>query len=362
MTSILEEKESLQEIALRYLNDGVFIFDKDRKIVLFNPACEQIVGFSAEEITNNETNCFDIFQCHSSDGECLAICPGLDLLEEKRTKIAREYLIKTKEGKQKRVVTNYSIIKDDNNRIEYVVGVMRDITEEKMFNEELVRSKTLATLGQYSNELAHEIKNPLNAISIQMSLLEREIGKHDLSTGEELADVVRVVKEEISRLNKLAKDCLSFSKSGDLERTEEDIRQIIEELLSLVTPHADLNGVNIYLSMSGSCPQVFVDRDKLKQAFLNLILNAIEAMAGGGKIAINVSKKDNYLNISIKDTGPGIPDEQHDKIFDLFYSTKSGGTGVGLAITKNIIHAHGGNIRFEKLVEGAEFIIELPLS
>ena len=362
MTSIIENKESLQGIALRYLNDGVFIFDKERKIVLFNPACEQIVGFSMEEITENESNCFDIFKCHSSDGECLAICPGLDLFDEKRTKIAREYLINTKEGKQKRVITNYSIIKDDNNMIEYVVGVMRDITEEKMFNEELVRSKTLSTLGQYSNELAHEIKNPLNAINIQMSLLEREIGKHDLGTGEELSDVVKVVKEEISRLNKLAKDCLSFSKSGDLERTEEGIGQIFEELLSLITPHADLNGVNIYLTMTGSCPQILVDRDKLKQAFLNLILNAIEAMAGGGSIAINVSKKDSYLNISIKDTGPGIPDEQHDKVFDLFYSTKSGGTGVGLAITKNIIHAHGGNIRFEKLVEGAEFIIELPLS
>ncbi len=362
MNSLAKDNKNIQEIALQYLNDGVFIFDKDRKIVLFNPACEQIVGFSMEEITENESNCFDIFQCHSSDGECLAICPGLDIFKEKRTKIAREYLIKTKEGKQKRVITNYSIIKDDNNMIEYVVGVMRDITGEKIFNEELVRSKTLSTLGQYSNELAHEIKNPLNAINIQMSLLEREIGKHDLSTGEELADVVRVVKEEISRLNKLAKDCLSFSKSGDLERTEEGIGQIFEELLSLITPHADLNGVNIYLSMSGSCPQVLVDRDKLKQAFLNLILNAIEAMVGGGNIAINVSKKDSYLNISIKDTGPGIPDEQHDKVFDLFYSTKSGGTGVGLAITKNIIHAHGGNIRFEKLVEGAEFIIELPLS
>ena len=362
MTSIIENKESLQGIALRYLNDGVFIFDKERKIVLFNPACEQIVGFSMEEITENESNCFDIFKCHSSDGECLAICPGLDLFDEKRTKIAREYLINTKEGKQKRVITNYSIIKDDNNMIEYVVGVMRDITEEKMFNEELVRSKTLSTLGQYSNELAHEIKNPLNAINIQMSLLEREIGKHDLGTGEELSDVVKVVKEEISRLNKLAKDCLSFSKSGDLERAEEGIGQIFEELLSLITPHADLNGVNIYLTITGSCPQILVDRDKLKQAFLNLILNAIEAMTGGGSIAINVSKKDSYLNISIKDTGPGIPDEQHDKIFDLFYSTKSGGTGVGLAITKNIIHAHGGNIRFEKLVEGAEFIIELPLS
>ncbi|MHC4140263.1 MAG: ATP-binding protein [Planctomycetota bacterium] len=190
---------------------------------------------------------------------------------------------------------------------------MRDITEEKMFNEELVRSKTLSTLGQYSNELAHEIKNPLNAINIQMSLLEREIDKHDLSTGEELANVVKVVKEEISRLNKLAKDCLSFSKSGDLNRTEEDIGRIFEELLSLITPHADLNGVNIYLTMSGNCPQVLVDRDKLKQAFLNLILNAIEAMTGGGDIAINISKKDSYLNVSIKDTGPGISEDQHGK-------------------------------------------------
>ncbi len=362
MTSIIENKESLQEIALRYLNDGVFIFDKDRKIILFNPACEEIEGFSSEEIANNDYSCLDIFNCHTSDGDCLAICPGLDLFEEKRTKIAREYLIKTKDGKQKRVVTNYSIIKDDNNRIEYVVGVMRDITEEKMFNEELVRFKTLSTLGQYSNELAHEIKNPLNAINIQMSLLEREIVKHDLSTGQELAEVVKVVKEEISRLNKLAKDCLSFSKSGDLKRTEEDVRLIFEELLSLITPHADLSGVNIFFTMLRGCPQILVDRDKLKQALLNIILNAVEAMTGGGDISINVSKGDSCLNIFIKDTGPGIPDEQHDKVFDLFYSTKSGGTGVGLAITKNIIHAHGGNIRFEKLDKGVEFIIELPLS
>ncbi len=362
MNSIIMNNKTIQEIALQYLDDGVFMFDKDRKIVLFNPACEAIVGYSQEEVTENGYNCLDIFTCHSSDGNCLEVCPGLDLFDEKRTKIAREYFIKTKEGKQKRVITNYSIIKDQNEKIEYVVGVIRDITEAKMFNEELVRTKTLSTLGQYSNELAHEIKNPLNAINIQMSLLERGIGKHDLGTGEELADIVKVVKEEIDRLNKLTKDCLSFSKSGDLNRTEENIGQIFEQLLSLITPHADLHGVNIYLTMTGNCPQVLVDMDKIKQAFLNIILNAIEAMVDGGNIAINVSSKDRYLNISIKDTGPGIPDEQHDKIFGLFYSTKSGGTGVGLAVTKNIIHAHGGNIRFEKMVEGAEFIIELPLS
>ncbi|MCR4289368.1 MAG: PAS domain-containing protein, partial [Candidatus Scalindua sp.] len=138
MNNVIINNKNIEEIALQYLDDGVFMFDKDRRIILFNPACEQIVGFSMEEITENESNCLDIFKCHSSDGNCLTICPGLDLFDEKRTKIAREYLIKTKEGKQKRVITNYSIVKDENDKIEYVVGVMRDITEEKMFNEELV--------------------------------------------------------------------------------------------------------------------------------------------------------------------------------------------------------------------------------
>ena len=139
MNSIIMNNKNVQEIALQYLDDGVFMFDKDRKIVLFNPACEQIIGYSQEEIRKNEYNCLDIFKCHSSDGNCLAICPGLDLFEEKRTKIAREYLIKTKDGKQKRVITNYSIIKGEGDKIEYVVGVIRDITEEKIFYEDLFR-------------------------------------------------------------------------------------------------------------------------------------------------------------------------------------------------------------------------------
>ncbi len=354
--------QKIQDIALQYLNDGVFIFDKDRKIVLFNPACEKIVGISKEEIIKNDYNCLDIFNCHSSDGLCLTICPGLDLFEERRSRIAREYLIKTKDGKEKWVITNYSIIKSWNDKIEYVVGVMRDITEEKMFNAELVMAKTLSTLGQYSNELAHEIKNPLNAINIQMSLLEREINKHELSSTKELHEVVKVVKEEIERLNKLTKDCLSFSKSGDLKRKKEDIVKIFNELIVLINPHAELNGIRIYLRVLKDSPQISVDKDKLKQALLNIIINAIEVMSGGGDINIIISNDDGYLNISIKDTGPGIPGEQHDKIFDLFHSTKSGGTGVGLAITKNIIQAHGGNIRFKELEVGTEFLIELPLS
>ncbi len=362
MTNLAKNKKNIQDIALQYLNDGVFIFDKDRKIILFNPACEQIVGLSKEEVIKNDYNCLDVFKCHTSEDLCLSICPGLDLFEGKRSKISREYLVKTKDGKEKWVITNYSIIKSGNNEIEYVVGVMRDITERKMFNEEFVRAKTLSTLGQYSNELAHEIKNPLNSINIQMLLLEREINKKDLNSKKELHKVVKVVKEEINRLNKLVKDCLGFSKSGDLKQKHEDIEQVFKELLTLINPHAELNGIHIRLKILKGCPQILIDKDKIKQALLNIMINAIEAMSSGGGININVSKKNGYLKISINNTGPGIPKELHDKIFGLFYSTKSGGTGVGLAITQNIIQAHGGSIRIKNINKGTEFIIELPLS
>ena len=166
----------------------------------------------------------------------------------------------------------------------------------------------------------------------------------------------------MDRLNKLAKDCLNFSRSGSLNRKYEDIGQVLKELLALVNPHAGLNGININFKIAEESPQVLIDKDKVKQALLNIMINAIEAMPGGGDMHLNVSKKDECVTISIKDTGPGIPKELHDKIFNLFYSTKSGGTGVGLAITQNIIQAHAGNIRFSNLKKGAEFIIELPLS
>lgn len=362
MADINNDRNFIQEIALQNLNDGVFVFDKNRKIVAFNPACERIVGFSKEEVVKNNYNCLDVFKCHASDGSCLSLCPGLELFKGKRSKISREFLIKTKENREKWVTTNYSIIRNKNGKMEYVVGIISDITERKMFDEEFIKYKTLSTLGLLSNELVHEIKNPLNAIAIQMSLLERVINNNGLKSKKKLHDVVKVIKEEINRLNKLMKDCLEFSRSGSLNRNYEDVNQILKEMLDLVSFHADLNGIKILSKTVERCPKVLIDRDKLKQALLNMVINAMEAMQGGGVINLRVAKSDRYLKISIKDNGPGIPKEQFNRVFDLFYSTKSSGAGLGLAITKNIIQAHGGNIRFKNLKKGANFIINLPLS
>ncbi|GJQ60126.1 MAG: hypothetical protein SCALA701_29270 [Candidatus Scalindua sp.] len=253
------------------------------------------------------------------------------------------------------------MIKDERDKVEYVVGVIRDITEMKMFNEELIKSKTLSILGQFSNELVHEIKNPLNSITIQMLLLEREMKKKEFNHEEELSSVVRVVKEEINRLSRLTKDCQEFSKTGHLKRTSEDVCEIMKELYTLINPHTVVNGINVHMSMLKKRQLILLDKDRLKQALLNILINAVEAMPGGGDLYLKVSKKERYMVVYIKNTGPGISKDLETKVFNLFYTTKSGGTGVGLAITQNIIQSHGGNIRFKNVSDGVEFIIELPL-
>jgi PAS domain S-box-containing protein len=361
MRSVANSRRNLQEVAFQNLIDGVFIFDKDRKIVVFNPACEKIVGFSKDEILRNNSSCLEVFNCHSPNNTCLSSCPGLDLFSGKRSRVSREYLIKTKDGSEKWVTTNYSMIKDEKDKVEYVVGVIRDITEMKMFNEELIKSKTLSILGQFSNELVHEIKNPLNSITIQMLLLEREMKKKEFNHEEELSSVVRVVKEEINRLSRLTKDCQEFSKTGHLKRNPEDVCEIMKELYTLINPHTVVNGINVHMSMPKKRQLISLDKDRLKQALLNILINAVEAMPGGGDLYLKVSKKERYMMVYIKNTGPGISKELEGKVFNLFYTTKSGGTGVGLAITQNIIQSHGGNIRFKNVSDGVEFIIELPL-
>ncbi|MDR4505697.1 MAG: ATP-binding protein [Candidatus Scalindua sp.] len=361
MRSLANSTRHLQEVAFQNLIDGVFIFDKDRKIVVFNPACEQIVGFSREEILRNNSICLDVFKCHSPNNSCLSSCPGLELFNGKRSSVSREYIIKTKEGRDKWVTTNYSMIRDEKGKAEYVVGVIRDITEMKKFNEELIKSKTLSILGQFSHELVHEIKNPLNSITIQMLLLEREIRKKEFNHEKELSSVVRVVREEINRLSRLTKDCQEFSKTGHLKRKDDDVCEIINELHTLINPHAVMNGINVHVTMQKKRQHILLDRDRLKQALLNVLINAVEAMPGGGDLYLRVAKKERHIMVYIKNTGPGIPKELESKVFNLFYSTKSGGTGVGLAITQNIIQAHGGNIRFKNVSDGVEFIIELPL-
>jgi signal transduction histidine kinase len=153
---------------------------------------------------------------------------------------------------------------------------------------------------------------------------------------------------------------LHFSKTGELNKSDVDAGGVLSEIVSLLLPQAQLHGIQIELDIMNRLPIVMVDRDKIKQALLNILINGIEAMPDGGKLHVSVKHTGHEIWISCQDTGTGIPDEIKDKIFNLFYTTKDGGTGIGLSFAQNIVQAHGGVIRLEQSPKGSKFGITIP--
>lgn len=350
--------------ALDCASKGIMIQDINRRVVFFNHACEEITKWPKKEIVGKD--CGDIFQCHTSTGMCLTekFCPGMEIFQGRLSQASRELLIKRGDDREVWVETSTSAIRDSDGKVTHIVTIIEDISKRRRFSDEVLRSKTLSTLGAFTAELAHEIKNPLNAMHIQMVLLEREIldmPKISEKSKKELLETVSVVQKELIRLNEFVEECLHFSKTGELNESYVDIYEILHEIVSLLMPQAQLNGIQVELEVHSILPKIKVDRDKIKQAILNIMINGVEAMPDGGKLRVSAKRNENEILISCQDTGPGISDEIKDKIFDLFYTTKDGGTGIGLSFAQNVVQAHGGTIRLEQLSQGSAFVIAIPI-
>lgn len=367
-TSMKNNSNKITQIlnqALDSAGKGIMIQDINRKVVFFNHACEEITRWPKEKIVGKD--CGDIFQCHTSTGMCLTekFCPGVDIFQGKFSKTSRELMITRGDGRESWIEANASAIRDTEGRVTHIVTIMEDISERKKFADEILKSKTLSTLGTLAAELAHEIKNPLNAMNIQMLVLEREIQDiHKLSSKskQELLEIVSIVQKEVIRLSGFVEECLQFSRTGELNKSLVNIGEMLNEITSLLLPQAQLNGISVDLDITHGLPEVKVDKDKIKQAVLNILINGIEAMPDGGELRVGVQCAHDGILISCHDTGPGIPGEIQDKIFNLFYTTKNGGTGIGLSFAQNIVQAHGGTIRLEQTPKGSKFIIAIPVN
>ncbi len=341
------------------------IQDMNRRVVFFNRACEEITKWSRKDIIGKD--CGDIFMCHTSTGMCLTekFCPGMEVFHGAVAKGLRELLIRRGDGSESWVKMSVSPINDNEGNTTHIVSVIEDVSDVKKFSDEVTRSKTLSTLGAFAAELSHEIKNPLNAMNIQMTVLGREIQDIQKLSGKaknELLEIVSIVQKELNRLSGFVEECLHFSKTGELNKNNIDISDILNEIVSLLLPQAQLQGIQIELETAGELHKVLVDRDKIKQAILNILINGIEAMPDGGTLHVSAKSSGPDICISCQDTGPGIPDEIKDKVFNLFYTTKDGGTGLGLSFAQNIVQAHGGIIRLEESFKGSNFVITLPVN
>jgi len=240
------------------------------------------------------------------------------------------------------------------------VANLQDMTQIYKMQEEILRIDRLAYLGEFSSTLAHEIRNPLAGIKTTAQALSEEFGEDD--SRREYLD--RIIKE-IDRLNDLLRTFFSFAKPRRLDLTSCRIEDIIKEVKGLLAKEAEKMRITIKEVYDGNLPPVPLDANQMQQVFMNLFLNALDAMPVGGTLTVEINKRDSqkgWIQVMVKDSGKGIASEHLTKIFDPFFTTKSKGLGLGLTITHKIMEGHGGTIGVESAPgKGSTFILSLPV-
>jgi signal transduction histidine kinase len=229
--------------------------------------------------------------------------------------------------------------------------------DEMEARERLRQSEKLAALGKLSAGLAHELRNPLNTVSMLVYAMSQEMD----ATGPFSADL-QVVQGELRRMTLLIEQFLEFARPKPPHFQRDRLDEIVEETLLLIGPEARTRGVSIYKAIEKDLPRVWVDGTQMKQVYLNLLLNALQAMPNGGKLTVRIHVSGGSLLTAITDEGGGIPPEVRANLFQPFFTTKSGGTGLGLSISQRILEGHNGQIRlFSQPGVGTTVVVRLPL-
>ncbi|MDI7248317.1 MAG: ATP-binding protein [Bacillota bacterium] len=239
------------------------------------------------------------------------------------------------------------------------VIILEDLEKAREQEERLERAERLAAVGEIAASIAHEIRNPLTVVKGAVSLVPGKLDDPDF-----LKEFSSVVVKELDRVNRTVEALLDFSRYSHPDMTTIDIRQIVRTALDLISAYARVNEVKVEITDVDDIPPLKGDADHLIQAFLNLFLNSIQAMPNGGALTVETrfAPGSKYLQVLVRDTGSGIPAEHRDRVFDMFFTTKKGGTGLGLPLVQRIVFEHQGFVEFESQPgEGTTFVIRLPV-
>lgn len=222
--------------------------------------------------------------------------------------------------------------------------------------EQLRRADRLSTLGELSAELAHEIRNPLGSIRGTAEIL-----KDDVRPDDPRHEFAEILIKEVDRLNRVLEDFLRFARQAPLERGRFDLNAVVREVLDLSRRQAERSRVEVLVNLA-ELPQLTGDGGQIRQALLNLVLNALQVMPAGGRLTVTTRLTDALAEVAVADTGPGIPDGEQERIFKTFVTTRPDGTGLGLPISQRIVASHGGRIAVASVPgAGATFTVTLPL-
>ena len=284
-----------------------------------------------------------------------------DLIERSMVnRIARErgeVSVRRHSGQAMSLGVGVSLLKDHEGSVKGAIACFRDLTPVKAMQDALTRSEKLAALGRLSAEVAHEVRNPLNAIRGFGQLIQEGTREEDSLHG-----YAATIMDEVDRLSKFLSGVLDFARVKTPSRVRLDLWQLIDETLELTRSRIANAGVTV-TTERGEAAQCSGDPEKLKQVFLNIIVNAIDAMPDGGDLTVGVRADADpaFVLIYFKDTGCGLSKSQMQHVFDPFVTAKPQGTGLGLAVSHQIVEAHGGRIEVQSAPgEGATFTVRLP--
>ena len=332
------------------LEDGLLLFTRDARAVMVSPAAEKFLGAPAGQFLGRRVT--EIFPIGHPLRDALHL-EGDELRE-----VAAEIELKTTEG-EKRVSVTVQGIQEDGERMGALL-TLRDLDSIESINTQLQVSERLAALGRITAGVAHEVKNPLNSMRLWLENLKESLPEDSDSSAKQ---AVQVLDKEIDRLDAVVKRFLDFTRPMDVRLEPTQLAHLLGEVLEIAQPQMQKANIQVARLLPIDVPEVYVDRDLLKQAVLNLVLNAGESMPSGGQLRLVLSRRGEMAEISVGDTGKGIPPENRQKIFQLFFTTRPGGSGIGLASTFRIVQLLNGSIDFTTEVgKGTTFRIELPLA
>ncbi|MGA7874986.1 MAG: PAS domain S-box protein [Desulfoferrobacter sp.] len=348
--------ESILWDILESVTDAVVTIDEEHKVLVCNKAAEEMFGYKREELIGQDVSPV-IPNPHQSihrDYVERYLDTGIPRVIGK----ARECYGLRKDGTSFPVEISYSVSKTGGHL--YFTAVIRDITQRKEMEKEVRFFERLADVGKAVAYVAHEIRKPLMLIGG----FARQVSQCDaLKADEKDRQKLDIVVEEVRRLEKLLNGVRLLTRpSSSSEKRSLALNQLLNETFDLVEPVLKDRSIELQVDLAEGPLMIEGDSDQLKQVFLNILYNAIEAIADKGEIRINSHVSRREAEITIADNGPGIPWEVQEKIFDPFFTTKGDGTGLGLAISKNIIRDHGGSLDFHSSPgKGTSFYIRLPI-
>lgn len=353
----LEEVKNFAESIIESIGSGIIITETNDNVIYINKAGEKILGYSRQELIGKP---FHLLGLREKTDVIHSILGNPDDLETRR-----EGWMKKKGGIEFPV--GFTINNHINVKGEKIgkIFVFRDLTNVYKMQEEILRMDRLVSLGKLASGIAHELRNPLAGIKITAQALGEELSEND-SKKEYLSRIMR----EIDRLNELLKTFFSFAKPQKLNLVYCNLQDIINEIIPFLIKEIEDKGIHFIEDYHPQLPKIKVDKNQMHQVFLNIFLNAIQAMPNGGKLKVEAKPYlsiepngsiQNFIKIVVSDTGKGIPPQILNKIFDPFFTTKPKGIGLGLSITYQIIKKHGGSIKVDsKLDYGTSIIITLP--